>query len=782
VESASSVAVLPAGWNRQLALWTAVAVLLATVGIVGSVVGAHATSVRDGQHSRESFDASSAEIASTLRLALQREQDLVVGIAAYLAANPDTSQAGFVRWTNAIQALPRYPELLGLGYVRLVPASRLDAFTARLARERPLAVGPGGALTIIPSGARPFYCLTADAVGRPGFGLPAGLDLCKFGAHYEDRDLGTGSYVPFDLGRTTVLAVETPVYRGALVPKTVAARRAAFLGWLGEGLEPGVVLRRALESHPATAVTLSYRGRNGEATFTAGKTPRRSVSDTIDLHNGWTVVARGGAPSTGVLSDPTALLLLLGGGLVSILLGLLVWVLGTGRARAIRIVREKTRLLGHQALHDTLTGLPNRALVLDRAGRLLAHTARETERTAAALYVDLDGFKHVNDSFGHAAGDHVLRIVGERLQRVLRAQDTVGRLGGDEFIVLLEVGSRDIPPERVAKRLIETLRRPVVLPEGTQSITISASIGIAIGQRETADELLRDADLALYEAKGLGKDRFVLFEPRMQTAAKERLELEADLAEALEKEELFLLYQPTFDLQTRTMLGVEALIRWRHPTRGIVPPGDFITIAEETGLIVPIGRWVLRTACRQAALWRQIGKRLGISVNVSAYQLDRDGLAEDVRQALHESGLEPSALTLEITESALMHDVIGATQRLAELKALGVRLAIDDFGTGYSSLAYLRQFPVDTLKIDRSFVAGLAGSNEAAAIIHTLVQLGKTLQLETLAEGIEDPHQLAHLQRERCDLGQGFLFARPLEPDAVLEFLAREPAAPLRVA
>jgi EAL domain-containing protein (putative c-di-GMP-specific phosphodiesterase class I) len=292
-----------------------------------------------------------------------------------------------------------------------------------------------------------------------------------------------------------------------------------------------------------------------------------------------------------------------------------------------------------------------------------------------------------------------------------------------------------------------------------------------MGLRESADELLRDADVALYEAKAAGKNRYMIFQSDMHTAAHDRLTLEMDLADALNRDELFLLYQPTFDLQSETVIGVEALIRWRHPKRGIISPTVFIPVAEDSGQIVPIGRWVLHTACEQAAKWHRQGHELGMSVNVSARQLDRDSLIDDVRHALNDSGLDPGALTLEVTETTLMRDANATARRLTALKKLGVRIAIDDFGTGYSSLAYLRQFPVDALKIDRSFISGIAASKESAALIHTLVQLGKTLHIETLAEGIEEQTQLKALQRQHCDHGQGFLFARPLDVAAVEDFL-----------
>jgi diguanylate cyclase (GGDEF)-like protein len=448
-----------------------------------------------------------------------------------------------------------------------------------------------------------------------------------------------------------------------------------------------------------------------------------------------------------------------------------VLVLARSRERAIAMVREKTGQLRHQAMHDALTGLPNRLLAIDRVEQMLAR-ARRQQLPVAALYVDIDGFKAVNDTFGHAAGDELLRIVGQRLESVVRGGDTAARLAGDEFVVLVEGSTLDAGPELVAERLLEVLRQPYEMSDaGGRELSVTASIGIALGLRASADELLRDADIALYEAKAAGRNRYVLFQSEMQTAVQDRLTLQMDLADALERDELFLLYQPTFDLRSEHIIGVEALIRWRHPERGIVPPMEFVPIAEATGMIVPIGRWVLRRACQQAACWRAQGHDLGMSVNISARQLDTDELIEDVRGALADSGLEACALTLEVTETALMRDPEATATRVRALKQLGVRIAIDDFGTGYSSLAYLRQFPADVVKIDRSFISAIADSKQSKALIHTLVQLGKALEIETLAEGIEDRVQLETLQREQCDHGQGFLFSRPLEVDAVEAFL-----------
>ncbi len=442
-----------------------------------------------------------------------------------------------------------------------------------------------------------------------------------------------------------------------------------------------------------------------------------------------------------------------------------------GNLRDITERKEAESQLRHVALHDPLTGLPNRTLILDRADQMLVRSRREY-RPVAAMFVDLDNFKDINDSLGHDAGDKVLQAVAQRFVGILRASDTVGRLGGDEFVVLAEGASLGAGPEMVAERLHDTLREPFRV-EGYESVslTVTASIGIAGGQRNSASELLRDADIALYRAKALGKNRSALFQPEMQTAVLDRIELDADLRSALAEEQFFLLYQPVFDLDHVNVSGVEALLRWRHPTRGVVPPDHFIPMLEDSGLIVDVGRWVLFEACRQAAEWYRRGHRLSMSVNVSMRQLEVHAFVDHIKEALAASSLDPTSLVIEITESTLMRDADATVRRLREIKDLGVHVAIDDFGTGYSSLAYLRQFPVDALKIDRSFIAAMADSPESGALIHTLVELGRTLGLETLAEGIEDNDQLHKLQEEHCDRGQGFLFSRPIEPEAIEAFL-----------
>jgi diguanylate cyclase (GGDEF)-like protein/PAS domain S-box-containing protein len=438
--------------------------------------------------------------------------------------------------------------------------------------------------------------------------------------------------------------------------------------------------------------------------------------------------------------------------------------------------KEFEALLAHRAVHDPLTGLANRQLVLDRAEQMLARS-RRTGAQVAAYFIDLDNFKDANDSLGHEAGDRLLQAVAARFAGLLRADDTVGRLGGDEFVVLAEAKSLTHGPERVAERLREALRKPFRV-EGYEDLPLSvtASIGIATGARRSAQELLRDADIALYQAKAAGRDRAVLFEEAMQSAAVGRLELKSDLDAALVGGQFFLLYQPIFDLGLGGVRAVEALIRWNHPSRGIVPPDEFVPTLEDTGMIVDVGRWVLRQACTQAGAWRDRGHPVAISVNVSMRQLESPLFVDHVEEALAAGRLEPSLLTLEVTESTLMRDAQATVARLRRLKEVGVMIAIDDFGTGYSSMAYLRQFPVDVLKIDRTFVAGMDGTPDADALVRTLVELGRILGLVTLAEGIENQTQLDGLRAARCDRGQGFIVSRPVEPGAIDAFLEMTPA------
>jgi diguanylate cyclase (GGDEF)-like protein/PAS domain S-box-containing protein len=444
-----------------------------------------------------------------------------------------------------------------------------------------------------------------------------------------------------------------------------------------------------------------------------------------------------------------------------------------------RDVTDRKRLedeLAHQAFHDSLTGLSNRALFRDRLDHALARAARHDQGVAVIL-LDLDGFKTVNDGLGHDVGDQLLVSVGGRIHDSARTSDTVARLGGDEFAILLEDDPDEARATATAGRLLASLVAPFSV--GTREVFIGASIGIAVSGEGSADTdaLIRNADTAMYAAKANGKGRYEMFQPAMYRRAVEHFEVQADLQHALGRGELRLHYQPIVDFSSGVIQGAEALIRWEHPTRGLLPPIEFIGIAEETGLIVPIGRWVLEEACRQVAAWRAqhaASSDMWVSVNLSTRQLFEPDLVSQVRDVLSASGLEPSALMLEITEGSLMQGVAETTAKLQGLKELGVRLAIDDFGTGSSSLGYLRQFPIDVLKIDKSFVDEITTKgSEGLALVRAIIDLADTLQLATVAEGIELVEQAAELRSAGCGSGQGFLFARPVVPEAMESLLRR---------
>ena len=423
--------------------------------------------------------------------------------------------------------------------------------------------------------------------------------------------------------------------------------------------------------------------------------------------------------------------------------------------------------LAHQAFHDSLTGLSNRALFADRAEQALRRSARTAE-DPTVLYLDLDGFKKINDSLGHAVGDAVLNEIAARLTGSVRDGDTVGRLGGDEFAVLVEGGphrSADIATT-TAERILEALRDPI--EAGGHQLRVTASIGMCVGDGDTTvSDLLRNSDLAMYQAKSHGKDQWVRYEPDMSVDALKRLELETDMATALEAQQFALVYQPVVDLATETVVGFEALIRWHHPTLGLINPDDFIPIAEDNGMILPIGEWVLDQACTTAAGWERDRPGLHMAVNISGRQLGSETIIGDVSRALERSGLPAACLILEITETSLVREPEVAAARLRQLRSLGIRLAIDDFGTGYSSINYLRQFPVDIIKIDRSFIDTINDADQVPPLVRALLALGHTLEVGIVAEGVEHEAQHHLLQTQHCEFGQGFFFARPMsESDA----------------
>jgi len=441
-------------------------------------------------------------------------------------------------------------------------------------------------------------------------------------------------------------------------------------------------------------------------------------------------------------------------------------------AETVRALHRALDSATHDALHDQLTGLANRALLNDRLAQAL-HRSSRRKSGVAMLFLDLDGFKRVNDSLGHAAGDQLLVAVADRLTRCVRANDTTARVGGDEFAILLEDVNDQVEAEKAGDRILAALREPFTLLD--QEVTIAASIGIAsVEDVNDPDDILRNADLAMYEAKAAGKGQHRRFQPAMHVRSLARLELETALRRAVQDQQLEVHYQPIVELERGVIVGTEALVQWRHPERGLIPPAEFIPVAESTGLILPIGEWVLAEACRQTRRW-QAGAAdaagLSVSVNVSGRQFQRAGLVERVIASLGRSGLAPSCLVVETTASVLMQDAEVTLRTVGRLQELGVRLAIDDFGTGEASLSCLRRFPIDIVKIDKSFIDGVAADSDESRLANAIINLTRTLRYQTVAEGVEYAEQAAILRACGCDLGQGNYFARPSFPEKVGELL-----------
>ena len=761
--------------KRSRLIWSLTAVALIVLGSLASVIGAWQIRNVAADHARETFDDSAIQVASRLQLAIVHEQDLVVGAGAVFVRNPQTTETQFLQWTRSTAAFERYPELQGISELTVVPASQLGTFAAQVEGDPPAPLSAGGTLQVSPPGSRPFYCLQTVAQSRnPALAVPAGTDLCATSLGpllLTTRDTGRALYLPYKTGHLNELALGNAIYMGATTPSTVAARRAALIGWTGIEILPKILLSIALDHVPDTAVSFHYGSGSSNVTFTDGAAPANAQSTSINLHNGWHVDVLGATTGASVLSNWMSAGLLFGGTAFALMLGVLIFVLGTSRSRALTRVVEGTNELAFQAFHDALTGLPNRLLILERMEQMLAR-ARRRHRLVAALFLDLDNFKEINDTLGHRAGDELLIAVAARLSRLLRGEDSIGRIGGDEFVVLTEGSFSSNAAESLAERILQELARPFGIPSAPTSLTVTASIGIANGTWVSPDELLGNADIALYYAKAAGKFRFATYSDRMKESLDDRHRLDTELQTAVTSKQFFLQYQPTITLATGEISGVEALLRWRHPTRGILPPSVFIPALEATGLIIPVGRWVLETACRAAASWDPLGHRLTVAVNVSPKQLQGDSIIDDVEHALLSSDLDPSRLVLELTETTLMRGADDTISRLLRLRHSGARLAIDDFGTGFSSLAYLQQFPIDVLKIDQSFVAGLIMTPKSRAIIQTFVQLGRALDLEVVAEGIESEAQRDQLAALGVDTGQGYFLGPPLDNDAMVRTLA----------
>ncbi|MGB2710169.1 MAG: EAL domain-containing protein [Conexibacter sp.] len=442
-----------------------------------------------------------------------------------------------------------------------------------------------------------------------------------------------------------------------------------------------------------------------------------------------------------------------------------------GTAQDVTERRLAEQKLEHQALHDPLTDLPNRALFLDRLEHAITRS-RRPDSSLAVYFCDVDDFKNINDSLGHETGDELLVALPPRLRQALRAGDTVARFGGDEFVILCEDLDSEAEAIRIAERIAETFALPFEIDERQHYLSVSVGVVFVKGGQASAPEVLRDADAAMYRAKGSGKGRFEVFDAQMRASLVARLKVEADLRRAIEQGELRLFYQPVLSLRDDAFVGAEALVRWQHPERGLLAPAEFIAVAEESGLIAPLGAWVLGEACRQAATWRHAsagGAGRVVSINLSPRQISRSDVPALLAEALEQTGIDPALVELEITETMLMEQSATALSTLRQLKQMGVRLVLDDFGTGYSSLGYLKRFPIDALKIDREFIDGLATEAEDTAIVSAVLSMAQALGLDVIAEGVETAEQLAWLREHRCAFVQGYLLARPLSAEQLDE-------------
>jgi len=592
--------------------WVLAVVAIIVIGVAASLTASLFWRSSVHARDRQTFETSAANVSGKLDTLLRRDTDFVKSVRAVLSVEPNLTASGLDRWLSLLE--DRQGEAAGFGalIVKSVPAAQLANFQARRDADPAFRALVGGAVESIAPSGRADYCLltggTANLLYTPEIARLLEGDWCDpvsliggFAHNGTTRakftqaitDSGEIGVYSITLASVHSLVVEVAAYRQGTPLASVAQRRAAVLGWVLGSFDVSSLMRSALGGTHHLAVTLYHANPGlglefiGSTNGGAG-TPAFTHEETLHVDGTWIVKVAGTTVLSGPSADVQALVVLVAGIFASLLLAALVLVLARSRERAMGMVREKTGQLRHQAMHDALTGLPNRILALDRVEQMLAR-ARRQQLPVAALYVDIDGFKSVNDTFGHAAGDELLRIVGRRLESVVRGGDTAARLGGDEFVVLVEGSTLDAGAEIVAERLLEVLRQPYDMNgEIGRELSVTASVGIAFGLRASADELLRDADIALYEAKAAGRNRYMLFQSEMQTAVQDRLTVQMELSEALQTRALFLLYQPTFDLQSETVIGVEALIRWRHPTRGVLAPAQFIPLAEMSGLIAPI--------------------------------------------------------------------------------------------------------------------------------------------------------------------------------------------------
>jgi diguanylate cyclase (GGDEF)-like protein len=811
----------PGSATGRLWAWALAALIVAAAGITASFLGARSVARNDASQARADLAAAGTSATATLKLATTHEEEIATAAGTFLAEHPQSTPGQLSAWAGWARLLHRHPELQRMTLIELVPASSLPAFAqqlgvpvtvpVRVASTSTLpasSVTPSGGGTLAtptsalspltstatiaaaasdlhvrPSGVRPFYCLAiGEVVRHPSRSLPRGNDYCfHSGRLLRVGGSGLSLYANASSPRAQALLGLVPVYQGAATPGTSQGRRAALVGWVREVIEPQTLVSLALRGHEGDGVVLSHAAGRATATFSGGTIAGSRQVRAVNLRNGWTARIYGPVPDAGVLAHSDSRALLIVGSVLGLLAGILLLALGaraTGMPRPTVRRRPPPAPASEGELYDALTGLPSRALTMDRAERMLARVTRQPGMLAGALLVDADRFADVNERLGRDAGDEVLRTIATRLQKVIRGEDTVGRLDGDRFLILVEAVARGARLDSLARRVIESLHEPVALEGFGPRFNVTASIGVAFGRYTDTQQMLSDAEAAVRSAKGGGGDRYTLFNANVRSVIEDRGVLEAELGRALEENQFSLAYQPVCDLRTNEVVSLEALLRWHHPLRGTLPPSEFISVAEDAGLTVPIGRWALEEACTQAASWSVAGRPLGVSVMVSRAQLNRDGLLTDVRRALLQSGLEPSQLTLEIAETTVMNDTTATSSRLAELRRLGVRIAIDDFGSGYAYRADLQRMSVDYLKVDRASLAAHEDEDYRSWLLEAILVFARDLSLTVIAKGVETAEQMTTLKAMGCTLAQGYFLGRPVETDTVEELLRERGVAP----
>ncbi len=743
------------------------ALIVLGAGAAASILGAQAIARSDARGERRSFQHQAAGVAGALHLAVAHQEGLATAAGTYLSRNPSGDSEEFKSWVVWARALHSHPELDSLGVVPLVRGGELKALRrhSRVAR------------------ARSYSCPTLAQVARdPAANVAAGADLCAADAGLlATRDSAAPFISAISVDGFPALEELVPAYRGSRTPKSDFGRRAAFVGWVREVISPQVMLAESMHGLASGGTRLRRHGGGPGAVFTIGTEPPGAMSTVAKVHGGWSVRTFAPAVSSAVGSDGDALAVLVVGLLASVFGAALIAF--RGAPATPRPVALATPAAGSgESLYDTLTGLPNRGLALDRAERMLARAGRNSSIMVGALYIDIDWFKDVNAKLGTQAGDDLLRIVAERLEGVVRTHDTVGRHGDDEFVVIVESQVRGMRLDSLAGRIIEALHKPVDIDGFGPSFCLTASIGVAFGRYATAEDLLRDARMALFAAKAAGKDRYTMFNANMRSIIEGRGVLEVDLNTALQDDQFSLMFQPVYDLRAGRVVALEALLRWVHPKKGEISPAEFVPLAEESGLIVPIGRWVLEEACNRAAAWNVAGHDVGVAVKVSEKQLVRENFATDVLRALQMSGLEPSMLALEIAETTVMEDRPAATQRLHALKQLGVKIAIDDFGSGYAYRSDLQQMPIDFLKVDRSSLAASDDESYRSWLLEAILVFGRDLSLTVIAKGVETREQAQELQTMGCAMAQGYFLGEPASSEDIERLLAVAPTPPSPVA